>query len=92
MQGSLMSAFDEAFVRQILKMILDGAPENLTRLLDTQLRSGLIPDWYRDDILSHIYSRLKEEQKRARTRADREKLLSAVELMNDRYGASLSVK
>ncbi len=92
MQGSLMSAFDEAFVRQILKMILDGDPKNLTRFLDMQLSSGLIPDWYRDDMLSRIYSRLKEEQKQVKTRAGREKLLSAVELMNDRYGASLNGK
>lgn len=80
--------FDDAIVKQILKMIEDGNPENLPNVLEIQLSSKLIPEWYKNEMIFRIYLLLKEKRIHAKTLKSREKLLIAIEIMKDKYGCN----
>lgn len=87
-QGAFSSDFDDALIKQILKMIEDGNPSNLPNVLEMQLNPEIIPDWHKNEIIARIYLLLKEKQTFAKTRKSREKYHSAIEIMDDKYGSN----
>lgn len=92
MEDEFYASFSKELVNQVLKLIEDGNPENLKYVLEIQLHSKSLPDWYITEMIQRIYFLLKEKLVNAETQKTREKYMSAIETMDINYNDVLRRK
>lgn len=73
MNDSFLSVFEDAILQTVMKAIENGTSKDLSLLIDTQLKQQPLPDWYKSELISNVYYRLKQEQVHAKKKTEREK-------------------